>query len=81
MIYRIVRDVGDSDYPPGAILDPAAAGWTPWRVARLVDQGFLIPLDDAPTPTPVSDAAPVPAPHEAAHDADGGRRRGRRAER
>lgn len=74
--YRVLRDVGDSDYPPGSIVDPKAASppWQKARVERLVGQRYLELVDDKLPEEAPAEAAPrsQPTPPE------GQRRRGER---
>lgn len=39
--YRVIRDIGDSDYPPGTIFDSSEAGIAPGRLEKLEDQRHI----------------------------------------
>lgn len=55
MRYRVVRDIGDSDYPVGTTFDGAALSER--RRMVLVEQRRIEPL---PEPEPKSDPEPEP---------------------
>jgi phage shock protein A len=48
MRYRVMKELGDSDFPPGSIVDLDEVSWSPNRVERLVEQRYLaVPEEDA----------------------------------